>query len=284
MIGRLAGKVAMVTGAGQGIGRAIARRYADEDAAVVVAELDIEHGKRVVEDIEAAGGRAVFVQTDVSKKTDIQHAVSTTCDAFGGLDILVNNAIALSPDSVLEDKTDEMFARTLEVTLWSVWWGMQSSFEPMVARGGGRIINFYSIDADNGNWVHADYNTAKGAVQSLTRTGAFQWARHNILVNAIAPIAASASFEAMAQRDPEFGRRAGEIVPLGRMGDPYADIAPVAVFLAGEDSRYITGTTIPVDGGLHIPRVNTRPPDPAMSPRTSTVPSTATELGDRRDD
>ncbi len=284
MIGRLSGKVAMVTGAGQGIGRAIARRYADEDAAVVVAELDIEHGKRVVEDIEAAGGRAVFVQTDVSKKTDIQHAVSTTCDAFGGLDILVNNAIALSPDSVLEDKTDEMFARTLEVTLWSVWWGMQSSFEPMVARGGGRIINFYSIDADNGNWVHADYNTAKGAVQSLTRTGAFQWARHNILVNAIAPIAASASFEAMAQRDPEFGRRAGEIVPLGRMGDPYADIAPVAVFLAGEDSRYITGTTIPVDGGLHIPRVNTRPPDPAMSPRTSTVPSTATELGDRRDD
>ncbi|MDT5096738.1 MAG: hypothetical protein QOC76_475 [Mycobacterium sp.] len=258
---RLDGKVALVTGAGKGIGRGIARRFAREGAKVVVAELDPDAGKQVAEDLDELGGEGLFISTDVSQKADIERAVDTAQLAFGGLDILVNNAIALTPDVLLEQKTDEMFEQTMRVGLWSVWWGMQSAFPIMKARGGGRIINFYSMDADDGNWVHADYNTAKGGVQALTRTAGFQWARHNILVNAIAPIAASAAFEQMAADNPAWAAAIPAMIPIGRIGDPEEDIAPVVGFLVSDEARYITGATIPVDGGLHIPRVNTRPPD-----------------------
>jgi NAD(P)-dependent dehydrogenase (short-subunit alcohol dehydrogenase family) len=258
---RLEGKVAVVTGAGKGIGRGIARRFAREGAKVVVAELDPDAGKRVADDLGQLGGEGLFVQTDVSQKADIEGAVAAAQESFGGLDILVNNAIALTPDVPLELKTDEMLEQTLEVGLWSVWWGMQSAFPALKARGGGRIINFYSIDADIGNWVHGDYNIAKGGVQALTRTAGFQWARLNILVNAIAPIAASAAFEQMVAANPGFAEMANQMNPSGRMGDPEDDIAPVVAFLASDEARYITGATIPVDGGLHVPRLNTRPPD-----------------------
>ncbi|HEV7854825.1 MAG TPA: glucose 1-dehydrogenase [Mycobacterium sp.] len=258
---RLDGKVALVTGAGKGIGRGIARRFAREGAKVVVAELDPDAGKQVAEDLDELGGEGLFISTDVSQKADIERAVGTAQLAFGGLDILVNNAIALTPDVLLEQKTDEMFEQTMRVGLWSVWWGMQCAFPIMKARGGGRIINFYSMDADDGNWVHADYNTAKGGVQALTRTAGFQWARHNILVNAIAPIAASAAFEQMAAENPAWAAAIPAMIPIGRIGDPEEDIAPVVGFLVSDEARYITGATIPVDGGLHIPRVNTRPPD-----------------------
>ena len=261
---RLDRKVAVVTGAGKGIGRGIARRFAREGAKVVVAELDSAAGKQVVEDLGELGGEGLFVQTDVSRKTDIQAAIAAAQESFGGLDILVNNAITLSPDVPLEYKTDEMLEQTLQVGLWSVWWGMQTAFSLMKDRGGGRIINFYSIDADNGNWVHGDYNTAKGGVQALTRTAGFQWARHNICVNAIAPIAASAAFEQMVVDNPALAEAIPTMIPMGRMGDPEDDIAPVAAFLASEEARFVTGATIPVDGGLHVPRLNTRPPDPSV--------------------
>lgn len=258
---RLDGKVALVTGAGKGIGRGIARRFARDGAKVVVAELDSDAGKQVADDLAELGGEGLFVQTDVSQKTDIEGAVAAAQQAFGGLDIVVNNAITLTPDVLLEQKTDEMFEQTMKVGLWSVWWGMQAAFPVLRARGGGRIINFYSVDADDGNWVHADYNTAKGGVQALTRTAGFQWARHNILVNAIAPIAASAAFEQMAADNPDWAAAIPAMIPVGRIGDPETDIAPVVAFLVSDEARYITGATIPVDGGLHIPRVNTRPPD-----------------------
>jgi NAD(P)-dependent dehydrogenase (short-subunit alcohol dehydrogenase family) len=263
-VSRLDGKVAVVTGAGKGIGRGIARRFAREGAKVVIAEFDTDAGKQVAEDLGALGGEGLFVQTDVSRKGDIEDAIAAAQDSFGGLDILVNNAISLTPDVPLEQKTDEMFEQMLGVALWSVWWGMQTAFPVMKAAGGGRIINFYSIDADNGNWVHGDYNTAKGGVQALTRTAGFQWARHNILVNAIAPIAASAAFEEMVSANPALLEAVPLMIPCGRMGDPEEDIAPVAAFLASDEARFITGATIPVDGGLHVPRLNTRPPDPSV--------------------
>jgi 3-oxoacyl-[acyl-carrier protein] reductase len=263
-VSRLDGKVALVTGAGKGIGRGIARRFAREGAKVVIAEFDADAGKQVAEDLGALGGEGLFVQTDVSRKADIEDAIAAAQESFGGLDILVNNAISLTPDVPLEQKTDEMFEQMLGVALWSVWWGMQTAFPVMKAAGGGRIINFYSIDADNGNWVHGDYNTAKGGVQALTRTAGFQWARHNILVNAIAPIAASAAFEEMVSANPALLEAVPLMIPCGRMGDPEEDIAPVVAFLASDEARFITGATIPVDGGLHVPRLNTRPPDPTV--------------------
>jgi NAD(P)-dependent dehydrogenase (short-subunit alcohol dehydrogenase family) len=260
-MGRLDGQVALVTGGGKGIGRGIARRFAREGARVVVAEIDEDAGKQVAGDLSGLGGDGTFVRTDVSRKADIQAAVDTARETYGRIDVLVNNAIALTPDVLLEQKTDEMFEKTMKVGLWSVWWGMQAVFPFMRDNGGGRIINFYSVDADNGNWVHGDYNTAKGGVQALTRTAGTQWARFNILVNAIAPIAASDAFAAMVAENPGLADAVPFMIPCGRMGDPENDIAPVAAFLASEDSRFITGATIPVDGGLHVPRLNTRPPD-----------------------
>lgn len=258
---RLAGKVAIVTGGGKGIGRGIARRLAREGAKVVVAELDVDAGKTVADELSGLGGEGLYVRTDVSQKDDVLAALAAAQDSFGGLDILVNNAIALTPDVLLEQKTDEMLEKTLRVGLWSVWWGMQAALPMMQARGGGRIINFYSVDADNGNWVHGDYNTAKGGVGALTRTAAIQWARFNVQVNAIAPIAASAAFEEMLAAAPQLADAIPMMIPAGRMGDPEEDIAPVVAFLCSEESRFITGAIIPVDGGLHIPRLNTRPPD-----------------------
>ncbi|MDO8363962.1 MAG: SDR family oxidoreductase [Actinomycetota bacterium] len=260
-MGQMDGMVAIVTGGGDGIGRGIARRYAREGATVVVAELNAEAGQRVADELAELGAPGLFLQTDVSKKDDVLRMVSTTLERYGRIDVLVNNAITVTPEVPLHMKTDEMLALTLGVGLWSVWWAMQAVLEPMKAQGGGRIINFYSVDADNGNWLHGDYNAVKAGVGALTRTAGIQWAPHGILVNAISPIAASAAFQKMVEVNPGILQAIPMMIPIGRMGDPEEDIAPVAVFLAGEGSRYITGATIPVDGGLHVPRLNTRPPD-----------------------
>jgi 3-oxoacyl-[acyl-carrier protein] reductase len=260
-VGRLDGQIAIVTGGGDGIGRGIARRFAREGATVVVAELDEERGAKVAVELEELGAPGLFLPTDVGKKDDVLNMVSTTLERYGRIDALVNNAITVTPEVPLDLKTDEMLALTLDVGLWGVWWAMHAVLEPMKAQGGGRIINFYSVDADNGNWLHGDYNAAKAGVGALTRTAGIQWARYGILVNAISPIAASAHFQRMVENNPEILQAIPMMIPVGRMGDPEDDIAPVAVFLASEDAHYVTGATIPVDGGLHVPRLNTRPPD-----------------------
>ncbi|WP_018636346.1 SDR family NAD(P)-dependent oxidoreductase [Parafrankia elaeagni] len=238
--GRLAGKAALVTGAGKGIGRGIARRFAREGAAVLVAEIDEAAGASVAAEIAELGGQAVFLPCDVREKQQVVTAVEETSQRFGSLDILVNNAIALSPNVVLEEKSDEMLSSVLTSGLWATWWAMRAALPAMRAAGGGRIINFYSIDAEAGAWLHSDYNAVKDAIRGLTRSAAMEWARDNVLVNAIAPAVAGN--------------------PLGRVGDPEEDIAPVAVFLASEDARYVTGETIHVDGGQHLPRYQSRPP------------------------
>jgi len=257
---RLEGKVAIVTGAGKGIGRGIARRFAREGASVVVAEMDDDAGRRVASELEALGGRGSFIHSNVSKKSDVQAAVSATLERFGRIDVLVNNAITVSPNVLLEEKRDEHLEATLAVGLWAVWWGMHAVFPTMRAQRGGRIINFHSIDADAGAWFHADYNATKGAVAALTRSAAAEWARFNILVNAVAPIAASHYYEGMVEQNPGLAEAVRHMIPLGRIGDVEDDIAPTVAFLASDDSKFVTGSILPVDGGLHMPRMNTKPP------------------------
>ena len=257
---RLEGKVAIVTGGGKGIGRGISRRFAREGASVVVAELDDEAGRSVASELEGLGGRGLFVRTDVSKKADVHAAVSASLDRFGRIDVLVNNAITVSPNVLLEEKSDAHLEATLAVGLWSVWWGMHAVFPAMRAQGAGRIINFYSIDADAGAWFHADYNAAKGAVAALTRSAAAEWARFNILVNAVAPIAASHYYEGMVKANPGIAEAVRHMIPLGRVGDVEDDVAPTVAFLASDDSKFVTGSILPVDGGMHMPRMNTKPP------------------------
>lgn len=255
----LAGKVALITGAGGGIGRGVARCFAREGAAVLIAEIDEASGMQVERELKELGSQALFVRTDVLRKDSVEAAVQAAVDRLGGLDILVNNAFVPSENVLLEDKTDEMLARTLTSTVWASWWAMRAALPHLRARGGGRIINFTSIDVDVGAWQHADYNTSKSGVVGLTRSAAAEWGRFNITCNAIAPTAMGATFHKMAAEIPGFAERSAAARPLGRPGDPELDVGPVVVFLGSEMSRYVTGVTLHVDGGLHLPGYNSRP-------------------------
>jgi len=260
-LGELDGKAALVTGGAKGIGRGIARRFAREGANVVVADIDEKNGVETAESLKGLGTPGTFILTDLCKRDEVIRAVSTCLEKYGRVDIVVNNAIALSPNILLEQKTDEMLDGVLHSGLWATWWSMQAAFPTMRDQGGGRFINFYSIDAETGAWLHADYNLTKDAIRGLTRSAAAEWARFNILVNAIAPAAAGTVFAELSAQIPGFAEIAAASNPLGRVGDPEEDIAPVAVFLASEASRYITGETIHVDGGQHLPRYASKPPD-----------------------
>ncbi len=252
-------KVALITGAGGGIGRGIARRFAREGAIVVIAEIDQTSGPAVAAECGELGARSLFVRTDVTDKASVEGAVAAAAEAFGGLDILVNNAFVPTPNVLLEDKTDAMLERTLASTVWASWWAMKAALPHMRRRGGGKIVNFYSIDVEMGAWLHGDYNTAKGGILGLTRSAAAEWGRFNITVNAIAPTAMGATFHKLCAENPGFAEKSAAMRPLGRCGDPEEDIAPAVVFLACDMSRYMTGEAIHVDGGLHLPGYNSRP-------------------------
>lgn len=258
-MGLLTGRVALITGAGGGIGQGVARRFAREGASVVIAEIDVVSGARVAREVEALGARSLFVPTDVMQKASVCAAIEAAVAQFGGLDILVNNAFVPTPNVLLEEKTDDMLEQTLTSTVKASWWAMRAALPHMRARGGGKIINFYSIDVEIGAWLHADYNTAKAAILGLTRSAAAEWGRYNINVNAIAPTAMGATFHKLAAENPGFAERAAAMRPAGRCGDPEDDIGPVVVFLASEMARYVTGESIHVDGGLHLPGYNSRP-------------------------
>lgn len=259
-MGLLTDKVAVITGAGGGIGRGVARCFAREGAAVLIAEIDEVSGLQVERELQDLGGRARFLRTDVLDKFSVEAAVQAAVDSFGGLDILVNNAFVPSAHVLLEEKTDEQMARTLTSTVWASWWAMRAALPYLKkAKGGGRIVNFTSIDVDTGAWQHADYNTGKSGVVGLTRSAAAEWGRFNITCNAIAPTAMGATFHKLAAENPGFYERSAAARPLGRPGDPELDIGPAVVFLASEMSRYVTGVTLHVDGGLHLPGYNSRP-------------------------
>ena len=258
-MGLLDGKVALITGGGAGIGRGVARRFVQEGACVVVAEYNPQSCIQIRGELEALGGRAVVLEADVSHKDQVLGAVQTAIDAFGGIDLLINNAFALNPRTLLEYKTDEMLESMLRSGLWAAWWAMQAARPSMVARGGGSVVNFYSIQAQTGAWLDADYIVNKAALLGLTRSAANEWGRFNIRVNAIAPTAAGAAYLQWAAENPDFAAQSAASKPLGRIGDPEADIAPVVLFLASEMSRYVTGELIHVDGGLHMSGHNSRP-------------------------
>jgi NAD(P)-dependent dehydrogenase (short-subunit alcohol dehydrogenase family) len=262
-VGRLAGKAAIVTGGGQGIGRGVARAFAREGAAVTIAEINQATGQTVAKELEEElGARALFVPTDVLDSDQVHRMVDATVDAFERVDILVNNAYVAGPFKRLEDKPDDDLLLAYRGGPLHTLWAMQAVFPHMVAQGGGRIINFVSLNGINAHMYSADYNAAKEAIRALTRTAAREWAHRNILVNAIAPAAATPAYVAFAEAAPENAAEMLEQNPMGRMGDPELDIGGVALFLASEDSRYVTGNTLFADGGSHINGVQWVPPLP----------------------
>ena len=250
---RLDGRVAVVTGGGDGIGLGICRRYAAEGARVLVAERDAASGELAAAALrEEFGADARFVATDVSRKADVVAAVSEAAEAWGAVDILVNNAWGGGAMSRVEQKTDDLIEAAFAVGYFGPLWAMQAAFRYMRARRWGRVINLCSLNGVNAHIGTAEYNSAKEALRALTRTAAREWAPYGIVVNAICPGAKSAAFRRALAEHPELEAAADASNPMGRIGDPEADIAPVAVFLASEDCRYLTGNTLFVDGGAHI--------------------------------
>ncbi len=257
---RLLDKVAIVTGAGDGIGRGIARRFASEGASVVIAELKPEAGQKTAAEIsQDFGTKAKFVATDVTKKDNILAMVDTTVSTFGRVDILVNNAWGGSRYARLEQKTDASIELALRMGVFGAFWAMQAAFPHMRKNGGGRIITMCSLNGVNAHMYTAEYNIAKEAMRTLTRSAAREWAQYNILANIICPAAATPSSDKFSRYDPENAAKVLKQNPMGRLGDPERDIGGVALFLASDDSCYVTGNTIFTDGGAHINGVSWAP-------------------------
>jgi 2-deoxy-D-gluconate 3-dehydrogenase len=249
----LRGKVAVVTGGALGIGQGIALRLAEAGAEVVIADLKESEARQTVEQIRAAGGKAVEIRANAASVADAEMVARRAVELFGRLDILVNNA-GIYPFNSALDITEDVWDRVLDINLKGTFFFSQAATRQMIKAGnGGRIINIASIDALHpSNTFLAHYDSSKGGVAMLTKSLALEFGRHNILVNAIAPggiqtpggAAATAGID-MSNIPPEaFTAR----IPLGRQGVP-DDIAKVVLFLASDAASYMTGALLVVDGG-----------------------------------
>jgi len=249
----LEGKVAVVTGAGDGIGLGIARRFARDGATVVVAEVNEATGTAAAAAIvDELGGAARFVATDVTDRASVEAMVDDTLERHGRVDVLVNNAWGGGSMVRLEHSTEEQMEHGLRMAFYAAYWSMLRCFPAMRDNGGGSIINICSLNGVNAHPFTPEYNVGKEALRTLTRTAAREWARHAIRANVICPGAATATYRAVEQAMPEMIAQILQQVPMGYMGDPERDIGGVAAFLASDDSRYLTGNTLFADGGGHI--------------------------------
>jgi len=244
---RLDGKFALVTGGGRGIGRAIVEAFAREGAHVAIAELDPETGQDAVRSVEAVGCRSLFVQTDVSKKSAIDALVSQVLEAFGQIDILVNNAGIHIGQPFLE-VTEELYDRTLNTNLKSQFFCSQIVARHMAQRRSGKIINMSSVSAEIADPGASHYCVGKGGVQMLTRSAALELAEFNIQVNALCPGTIKTKLTPWydTQDAVDYCKK---LVPAGRFAEP-DEVSGAAVFLASDESSYITGASIVIDGGL----------------------------------
>jgi len=246
-LGRLENKVAIITGAGSGMGQAEAILFAQEGAKVVVADMAVEAGEETVKMVREAGGEAIFVKTDVSKTEDIKNMVKTAVDTYGRLDVLVSGAAIVGEEISTVDCPEELFNRTIAINLNGVWLGMKYAIPEMVKTGGGSIVNFASIAAIEGFKSVPAYSASKGGVISLSRVASFEYASENIRVNCIAPGTIATPMLIGCWPD-EVLNRFREVTPQGRLGEP-EEVAQVALFLACDESSHITGQTLVVDGG-----------------------------------
>jgi meso-butanediol dehydrogenase / (S,S)-butanediol dehydrogenase / diacetyl reductase len=244
---RLAGKVAIITGAGSGIGRAAAELFAREGAKVVVADYKADTAKEVVKAIKDAGGQAIFAEVDVSDSDQVDRMVGAAIDAYGGIDILFNNAAMLAFGTILE--TDEtLWSRVMSVNVAGPYLCSRAVLPHMIKRGGGSIINTVSsTGAHDAKGGIAAYVTSKGGVTLLTKCMAIDHAGDNVRVNGIAPGPTDTPMlrEVMSQKElDDFA----QTYPMKRLGRP-EELANAALFLASDESSFVTGAILNVDGG-----------------------------------
>jgi NAD(P)-dependent dehydrogenase (short-subunit alcohol dehydrogenase family) len=252
VIVRLRGKVALVTGGNSGIGRATAILFAQEGARVAIAARDEVRGHQTVEDIARTGGHALFVPCDVRKAVDCQAAVEKTIAAFGGLDVLFNNAGIIYPHKTILDTAEGEWDDTMEVNVKGVYLMSRAAIPHMIERGGGCIINTASVWGLVGGRAAAAYCASKGAVVLLTRAMALDHAGQDIRVNCICPGSVDTpmlrgEMEALGgveKARPVFAAKHA----LNRIATP-EEVARAALYLASDDSSFVTGTSLVVDGG-----------------------------------
>ena len=248
----LEGKVAVVTGAGQGIGEAIACRFAEEGATVVAAHRSTHSGARIVDKISSSGNQAVFIPTDVSHADDVSRLVKAIEDRFGRIDVLCNNAGVGLLRSVVES-TEKEYDYVMDVNVRGVFLCCKYFIPAMLEGGGGSVINMASVASFVGFPRDAAYCASKGAVLMLTRQLAIEYSKYGIRVNAICPgfiDTPQLQYYVKEQENPEVAF--AEVVslhPIGRVGKP-GEVAAAAAFLASDDASFITGASLVVDGGL----------------------------------
>ncbi len=256
MVERLKGKVALITGAGSGIGRAMAVLFAREGASVVVGDLNAQGNAETIRLIEEQGGTAFAVLLNVTVAQEVEAAVQATLNRFGTLNVLCNNAGTGEKHASILDLQESEWERVFALNAKGVFLGIKYGAAAMMKSGqGGSIINTASVAGIVGNPGYAAYASSKAACIHLTRTAALELARSQIRVNALAPaFTATPMVDAMVSthRDPERAlQKLGSIIPLGRLGTP-EEIANAALFLASDESSFTTGAVIVLDGGLTV--------------------------------
>jgi NAD(P)-dependent dehydrogenase (short-subunit alcohol dehydrogenase family) len=252
-MGALEGNVAVVTGAAMGIGRASAEVFAREGARVVVADIDVDGGHETVARIEAAGGEASFIRTDVSDRAEVWAMVQHAVDTYGGLDCAHNNAGIAAPLAKLADYPDDGWDRTLAVMLTGVYHCMKAEIPRMLERGGGAIVNTASGVGLVGYPGQAAYTASKHGVVGLTKVAALDYGSQGVRVNAICPgTARTPMVDDAVRRDPSIDAYLKTLHPIGRIAEA-AEIAEAAVWLCTPAASFVLGVALPVDGGYVVP-------------------------------
>ena len=244
MAGQLTGKVAIVTGAAHGIGKAIAERYGKEGATVIVSDINSEGAEAVAAGIREAGGQAVAVVTDVSDKAAVDRLFDETLEQFGTVDVLVNNAGLTNTERHFLEGDEAWWDRIHAVNLKGSYLCGLRAAQHMARKGEGVIINLSSGGASRAHRGNAAYDATKGGIEALTRAMAVDLAPYGVRVNALIPGSINSR-----GASAEVQRERGKAIPLGRMGET-ADMAGPAVFLASADAGYVTGQMLAVDGGI----------------------------------
>ncbi len=253
MAGILRDKVALVTGAGMGLGRASALAFIREGAKVVAADIDAENGQQTVDMIKQAGGEAIFVRADVSEAKDVEAMVNKAVSTYGGLDCAHNNVGIEELPEPFTEGTEEMWDRIVAIDLKGIWLCLKYEIKYMEKHGGGSIVNTSSIAGLIGAPLQAIYTACKWGVNGLTLSAAGDYGKAGIRVNAVCPagMAGTGFYNRMLAVQPGMTEAVKEMMPLGRDAQP-EEVAEAVVWLCSERASYVTGITMPVDGGFTI--------------------------------